>query len=458
MSTTGSQISLVSVGSRGDIQPYLVFGVYLKGLGYRVRVCSEERHKQLILQSGVEFGLIYGDCVGVLYQKDMQAALETGSLFKMIGATKAWEAKFSKEEMLRSYVTALSGSHLIICGGLSLTQAICVAEYMKVPVVPMILGPTIPTQDFPVWPLVSLVWSKCQNRWSYHFLFRTLWKQEKPHINHWRESELGLAPWTSLKNGIADLTANLNVIIACSRIILPNKQKPSDYPDNIHLKGFVFQGDNQGEQGEDSLVAAFISQAKSEQKKLVYLGFGSMPCTDPGRLVRIANELCTSLGCRAVLLANWPSLTASASASVAQQPQTLSVPSSDVLMIPSASHGWLFPQMDCVVHHCGVGTLASGLRAGVPCVPCPYGMDQPHNAKLLISLGVAPVSVPYNKNMTTSALAAAVGRVLTLPTFRQRASEWQKVLMEEESNCLQEYATVVASELARTGSAISELH
>ena len=480
-----AQVSLVSVGSRGDIQPYVTFGVFLRGLGYEVRVCSEERHKQLILGSGLEFGRIYGDCTGALYEKDMQAALETGSLFKMISATKEWDAKFSKEEMLRSYVSALAGSELILCGGLSLTQSICVAEYMRVPVIPLILGPTLPTQEFPIWPLASLVWSKCQNKWSYNFLFRTLWNQEKPYINRWRESELGLAPWTTLKNGVADITAELPVIIACSRIVLPNKQKPADYPANAHLRGFIFHHadtiteggrSNQAEvqvqtgpQGLEGLEAltAFIAKAKLDGKKLVYLGFGSMPCSNPSRLVGVANELCSRLDCRAVLLANWPSLHSPASGStstpastpastlastLAPAPAPVSA-SADVLMVPFAPHSWLFPQMDCLIHHCGIGTLASGLLAGVPTIPCPYGMDQPHNAKLLLSLGVAPAVVKYNKSMTAASLAVAVGRVFGAgpegERLRQSAREWREVLLEEDKGAMPAYAEVVAEAIGK---------
>jgi hypothetical protein len=33
-----------------------------------------------------------------------------------------------------------------------------------------------------------------------------------------------------------------------------------------------------------------------------------------------------------------------------------------VHVIESATHDWLFPQMSAVVHHCGAGTTAAGVR------------------------------------------------------------------------------------------------
>jgi len=40
--------------------------------------------------------------------------------------------------------------------------------------------------------------------------------------------------------------------------------------------------------------------------------------------------------------------------------------------------------MPAVVHHCGVGTMAAALRAGIPQLPVLVMLDQPHNASLLV--------------------------------------------------------------------------
>ena len=46
------------------------------------------------------------------------------------------------------------------------------------------------------------------------------------------------------------------------------------------------------------------------------------------------------------------------------------------LMKESIPHDWLFPQMSLVMHHGGAGTVAAGLRAGVPTVIRPFFGDQ----------------------------------------------------------------------------------
>ena len=49
----------------------------------------------------------------------------------------------------------------------------------------------------------------------------------------------------------------------------------------------------------------------------------------------------------------------------------------------------LFPYASAVVHHGGVGTCAQALRAGIPQLLTPFGMDQPDNSARLKKFGVS---------------------------------------------------------------------
>ena len=394
-----SCITLVSVGSRGDVVPYINFGLALQAAGHKVRICCETRYRALVEdENQLEFGLIYGDSVGLIHTKEGASALETSNLFKLISLTKAWDAKFSKDELLASYVSALAGSDVIITGGLSLTMAMCVAEYMRVPCIPMILGPTVPTADFPIWPLASIACCACMNSWTYRFLFRTLWSQEKGFIQPWRHAVLGLPPW-ELKDGTYDLLKNRDIIIACSAIMCP-AGRPRDYGDNVHMRGFIPPPIIKN---ADPSVVAFIAAARASESKLVYMGFGSMPCAEPSRLLQLAVDVCKQCSVKAVLLTAWAEEMGA---------EKLSAVAETICIVHSAPHDWLFPQMDCLVHHCGIGTTAAALRSGVPQVPCPFGLDQPHNARQLVRLHVAPCVVPYSASLSAAALGRAVGMVL----------------------------------------------
>ncbi|MCZ4608558.1 glycosyltransferase, partial [Streptomyces sp. Lzd4kr] len=92
----------------------------------------------------------------------------------------------------------------------------------------------------------------------------------------------------------------------------------------------------------------------------------------------------------------------------------------DVLTIDEVPHSALFPRMAAVVHHCGAGTTAAGLRAGVPAVPVPIQFDEAFWGARLVSLGVAP-RVLGLRRFTADALTAALRQATGDPSYGHRA-------------------------------------
>jgi len=70
----------------------------------------------------------------------------------------------------------------------------------------------------------------------------------------------------------------------------------------------------------------------------------------------------------------------------------------------------LLPYSSALVHHGGIGTCAQALRAGIPQLITPFGMDQPDNSSRLQELGV---SVELRlKKYKSSAVADQLGKLL----------------------------------------------
>ena len=59
-----------------------------------------------------------------------------------------------------------------------------------------------------------------------------------------------------------------------------------------------------------------------------------------------------------------------------------------MLSCGAAPHSWLFRQGGCVIHHCGFGTSAAAMLYGAPSVPVPHVLDQFAFAQRLYELGV----------------------------------------------------------------------
>ena len=54
-------IAVISLGSRGDVQPYVALGRGFYQAGHAVRVLSHENYKALIESQGLEFWPVQGD-------------------------------------------------------------------------------------------------------------------------------------------------------------------------------------------------------------------------------------------------------------------------------------------------------------------------------------------------------------------------------------------------------------
>ena len=395
------RITLVSVGSRGDVQPYVALGLALQARGHAVTIATETRLEPLVREFGLAFAPLVGDSAGVLFEPAAQAALHSGSFLSLMRISAEWERKWKKEDILASYLTALEGADVVVSGGLSLTPSLCAAEKLGAAWLPMILGCTLPTREFPLFLLSFLTLGlSCLNRWTYSLAFSALWGQERASIAPWRAS-LGLPPMAP--GGAAAAIAALRppVLLACSSLVCgPRRALPEDYPPEAVLGGFAFAPAPAGAALAPEL-EAFLAAAEAARAPVVYFGFGSMPAPDPAALHALALAACAAAGARGVLLAGWSAALPSAGAAAA----------ATLFCAASAPHDVLFPRCAALCHHAGIGTCAAALRAGVPQVPCPVMLDQPHNAKLMVALGVAPGVVPYAA-LTAARLGGQLGAAL----------------------------------------------
>ena len=94
----------------------------------------------------------------------------------------------------------------------------------------------------------------------------------------------------------------------------------------------------------------------------------------------------------------------------------------NVLMVNTVPFDWLFPRVAVAVHHGGAGTTSAALRAGIPSVVVPFGLDQSFWARRVKSLGVRLGAIPL-KRLTAERLATAITIAATDEQMRARATE-----------------------------------
>ena len=92
---------------------------------------------------------------------------------------------------------------------------------------------------------------------------------------------------------------------------------------------------------------------------------------------------------------------------------------------------WLFPRMAAVVHHGGVGTTHTGLRAGVPNVVVPFFGDQPFWGDRVFALGAGPRPI-LQVDLTAENLAEAIRLATNDEVIRARAVDVGRRIQAEK--------------------------
>jgi UDP:flavonoid glycosyltransferase YjiC (YdhE family) len=138
----------------------------------------------------------------------------------------------------------------------------------------------------------------------------------------------------------------------------------------------------------------------------IYFGFGSGVRITSADTVAVIAEACARLGERALICSGPNDFTA--------------VPHYDhVKVVSEVNHATVFPACRAVVHHGGAGTTAAGLRAGIPALILPLGVDD----QQVWAATVQRLNVGSGQEFRTTTLDSLVAelRGILTPEYTTRA-------------------------------------
>lgn len=416
------RITLLAVGSRGDVDPFLALAVRLRRAGHQVRLSTHDEFARRVGAAGIEFATLPGNPRAVLASPEGQAMLTarnpltvTRRMSEIVGP--------ALDEALPAAVDASRDADLVVFATLAAIGP-TVAEVVGAAAVAAHLQPQTPTRAFgptgapgvrdapgvlrrPLWRLTD----------------RLLWKAFLPTLAAQR-SRRGLAELPAGPPATWPVGRRPPTVYGYSPVVVPT---PGDWPSDVHVTGYWTAPDDPSYEPPAAL-AAFLAAGPPP----VYVGFGSMPDRDARGLAESALTAARRAGGRVVLLSGWSGLAA------ADDP--------DVLVVDDVSHRWLFPRVAAVVHHGGAGTTAAGLRAGRPTVVVPFFSDQFFWGRRVAALGAGPLPIAREK-LTTAALTDAIGDALRPPRVAAAMGLGAKLAAEDGTAA----AVTVLERLARRG-------
>ena len=287
-----------------------------------------------------------------------------------------------------------------------------VAEMLQIPWIAVILTPsTLPSASIAAQPMpvpLPAPLQRLSNRFSWFLGGIVLRRIVDNPVNQLRRtfsvpSHANLM-WTG--NLSPRLTA-----LAVSPAFLPRRD---DWPEYIQLTGFCFW-DGVGDWQFPETLKAFLQGGKP----VVAVTAGTVASDDRALFVpyyKVSTESILACGARALLI-NAPDIDVSPE----QREQ--------VLHLPFAPFSQVFPACAAVIHHGGIGTIAQCLRAGVPSLVVPGGMDQPFNAAQVMQCK-AGLWIP-RKRYTSRRAEQALQTLFSLPMYQEQARKVQAQMLQE---------------------------
>ena len=392
-------ITILALGSRGDVQPYANLGAGLQAAGHRVRLITFESFAPLAAEYALDFHPIQGDAQALV----AGAGADTFALVRSFGSLAAGYARDLSDPRLGETDLILNQLPAGLYG-------YDLAEKFHVPmalasVIPLARTGAFPLMGFPRLP-VRLPW---YNRATYWLGEQIAWQMFRKVINRWRIRTLGL-PALPLGGYFGQLgTDRIPILNGFSPSVVP---PPPDWGEHIHTTGSWFPPEVDWQPPAD--LQRFIEAGSPP----VFIGFGSMPLKNPQETTALLLEALRQSGQRGILHAGW--------GGIGSQPLPASV-----FKIKSAPYAWLFPRMALILHHGGSGTTAFGLRAGVPSGVVSFVFDQHFWGERIAALGTGPEPVRFSR-LSAENLTETIQHGIGDRTMRLRAAEvGQKIRAED---------------------------
>lgn len=373
-------ITILTYGSRGDVQPFLPLSLGLMARGHSVKLAAPHRFKDLVEGHGIRFAPLAGD------PEELSRKLNDAghNFIRMMGEIMSHAFKIAGN-VSRQVEEHCDDADLIVHTFLHAAGGHSLARKKNIPDIHIQIFPMFaPTRDYPSITMSNLGF-RALNRLTHVIAGKVTWLTSRWGFEYVRRRS-GL-PAQKLYWPFDDdpLRPPTPILCAWSPSVLPPS---SDRSSNVHVTGYFFFDGNASYQPPAEL-QTFLDAGNPP----VCVSFGSMVNRDAEKIDLIVREALTQTGQRGIILSGWGKLKRS--------------PAKDLLYLDTVPHDWLLPRCKMIVHHGGAGTTSAGLRAGIPNIVIPFTADQPFWGRRVHAIGAGPMSVLV-KDLSVRELTRAI--------------------------------------------------
>lgn len=340
------KIAMFSMGTRGDVQPYLVLSKELMNHGYDVVLGTHPCWQSLVESYGVNFVSIGPD----ISIEDEAAKIRGKSKNPMLSMLKTMNFVFkliqnSTDEIYK----CCKGKDLIIVSHSQMGAAEAEALGIKT------VNVTLQTEMLPLDKKEKTFTDKLVASLINPFMAKPYNKiRKKYHLK-------------KVKSMDQVMSKTLNLIPISKYVQAANPY----WADKNKIVGYWFLEEENYIPSQE--LSAFLAQG--DKPIILSLGAMSFESTEEIDKLNCFMEAFNKMNKRAIIQGFNKTM------------KQVSLPDT-MIAIDSVPHSWLFKQGYAVIHHCGFGTTASSMYYGIPSIPIPHVLDQLSFANHLYRLDV----------------------------------------------------------------------
>ncbi|NLV58067.1 MAG: glycosyltransferase family 1 protein [Clostridiales bacterium] len=402
------KVCFFTLGTRGDVQPYVALGRELIREGHEAVICVGESFHRLVETNGIRYAPTTSDLMAVAASPEGKAILEHPIRNLKLAL------RYSKEvinpayrKTLEEFFSAADDADVIVYHPKAL-GAVDIALTLGIPCVSM---PPVPV-TYPVSEFAHIaVTTKSLGKWLNKLTYRANEMAESSQIHLINDFRVKVLQRPKRKAGIYTYTdgrKEIPIVYPLSKALFPDV---SSWDGHVFMPGFFFL-DSEGETLPDE-----VEQFLVAGKQPVAVTFSSMPLAQPVRFLEKLRSALETSGNRAVVVTG--------NSGIECENDGL------ICAVKATPHSVLFPRVKGIIHHGGIGTMAAALKAGKPQMIIPFSVDQPFWAKRLYRLGYS-LKPMREKEVTAAALASAFAE-MDKPDVVRRAEQIAAIINSEKA-------------------------
>jgi len=416
------KIILISIGTRGDIEPFLSIGEILKEKGHQVVCAFPEQFRNLAKEANLEFASLGTKFIESLNSKEGKIALGGGGsgLKKFIAYVRVAknQTEVNKEMVFKQFeiVQNLKPDRIL---------------YNSKAVYPIIWELDNRGKTILISPLPYMHYVKDHT----HIVFSSNFG---PFLNKLTYSlaNFGLVTtvmitkkWLKItrkitRKQIKNVILSNKVIYTISPSLFP---RPDYWNENIKVLGYPERNKVINWQPNKGL-NNFLERHKNN--RILIITFGSMTNPEPEEKTKIIVE---------ILQRNKiPAIINTASGGLVKLEK---FDSEVIYFVSQIPYDWIFPKIYGVIHHGGSGTTHLALKYGCATMIIPHVIDQFVWNEIISNTGAGPKGIKIGK-ITTKTLEPKILELVNNIDFKKKAEQVANQ-MEKENFREEIYKTII---------------